>query len=54
MSSQRYALAAQSFREEPQYKWIGSFDGFWAYMETVEESRCIALAFLTPLLCRDE
>jgi hypothetical protein len=49
MSSQRYALADLSLWEEPRYRWEGSFDGSRAYMEPVEESRCIALGFLTPV-----
>jgi hypothetical protein len=35
-------------------RWAGRLDGSKAYMVTVEESIYIALAFLTPLLCRDE
>jgi hypothetical protein len=34
MSSQRYVLAALSLWEEPGWQWIGSFDGFRAYMDT--------------------
>jgi hypothetical protein len=54
VSGQCYALSALSLWEEPCFEWVGSFHGSSAYMDIVEESKYIALGFLTPLLGVEE